>query len=239
MSLNAPTIALQQGARMTDIFSTPKKVITKYRLFEIGMDFLRKEGWKVSKIQGFGKSSVRLITKGNRSLKVSIRTSQDTWIAFPRDKKNTKWNTLSDVDVVLAVSVDDSDNPKFANVHWLDAAEVRDRFDRAYAARKAAGHSIPLGRGIWVSLYRPEADEPVNRVGGGIGLAHPAKVTVPLKPSDAEDDNEPGTTDAPQDDNGDDAAADDEEPLTIAEAKRRLAKSLGVEVSSIKITVEA
>lgn len=220
---------------MTDIFKTPKKVITKYRLFEIGMEFLRKEGWKISKIQGFGKSSVRLITKGNKSLKVTIRTSQDMWIAFPRDLKDTRWTTLADVDVVLAVAVDDSDSPKFANVHWFDAAEVRERFDRAYKARKKAGHSIPLGRGIWVSLYHPEADEPVNRVGGGIGLAHPAKATVPLKPSDAADDNEP-PTDAPHDDIDD---ADDEPPLTIAEAKRRLAKSLGVEPSSIKITVEA
>ena len=43
-------------------------------------------------------------------------------------------------------------------------------------------------------------------------------------------------TDAPHDDSAD---ADHEPPLTIAEAKRRLAKSLGVEASRIKITVEA
>jgi len=220
---------------MTDIFKTPKKVITKYRLFEIGIDFLRKEGWRVSKIPGFGKSSVRQIAKGNKTLKVTIRTSQDTWIAFPRDLQDTRWTTLADVDVVLAVSVDDSQNPKSANVHWLDAAEVRKRFDRAYAARMKAGHSIPLGRGIWVSLYHPEVDQPVNRVGGGIGLAYPAKATVPLKPSDAPDDHDEPPTSTPHDD----VEETDEAPLTIAEAKRRLAKTLGVELSSIKITVEA
>lgn len=221
---------------MTDIFKTPKKVINKYRLFEIGMEFLRKEGWNVSKIPRFGKSSVRQITKGGKTLKVSIRTSQDTWIAFPRDRQDTRWTTLADVDVVLAVSVDDGQSPKFANVHWLDAREVSERFDRAYAARKAAGHSIQLGRGVWVSLYMPEADEPVNRVGGGIGLVHLPKAMVALKPSDMPDGGKP-PADSP------DVAAkdhlDDEPALTIAEAKRRLAKTFQVEPSSIKITVEA
>jgi hypothetical protein len=221
---------------MTDIFKTKQKVVTKYRLFEIGMEFLQSEGWKVSKIQGFGKSSVRRITKGDKSLKVTIRTSQDTWIAFPRDKKEKKWKTLSDVDVVLAVSLDGEDRT-LANVHWIEADEMVRRFDRAYAARKAAGHLLPDERGMWVSMYLPEADDPVNRVGGGIGLAFPAKATVPLEVGDAEDNDEPPIN-ASHDDNAADDA-DDEEPLTIAEAKRRLAKSFGVKETSIKITVEA
>jgi hypothetical protein len=220
---------------VTDIFKTPKKVITKYRLFQIGLDFLQSEGWKVERIQGFGKSSVRRITKGNKRLKVSIKTSQDTWIAFARDEMDKKWSTLSEMDVVLAVAVDDPHDPRLANIHWFEADDVRERFDRAYAARKADGHQMQLGRGIWVSLYRPEADKPVNRIGGGIGLVHPAIATVPLEAGDASDD-EPKEREraANHDDDG-----DDEQPLTIAEAKRRLAKSLGVEPSSIKITVEA
>lgn len=221
---------------MTDIFKTPEKAVTRRRLFEIGMEYLRREGWKVSKIPGFGKSSVRQIAKAGKTLKVTIRTSQDTWIAFPRDLDDMRWTTLADVDVVLAVSVDDGHNPQFANVHWLEAADVRKRFDRAYEVRKKAGHSIPLGRGIWVSLYHPEADEPVNRVGGGIGLAYPAKETVPLKPSAAASELAKAPTPPPPDDHD---QSDDEGPLTIAEAKRRLAKTLGVDASSIKITVEA
>jgi hypothetical protein len=221
---------------MTDIYKTPEKASTKYRLFAIGIDYLRQEGWQISKIQGFGKSSVRQITKGSKTLKVTIKTSQDTWLAFARDQDNKKWATLADVDIVLVVSVDDQENPTFANVHWMKAKEIIERFDRAFAARKKAGHTIPLDRGIWLSLYRPEADEPVNRIGGGIGIAHPAKMTVPLKSSDMGNDTEPpiATADSTATDD-----ADDEAPLTIGDAKRRLAKTFGVEPSSIKITVEA
>ena len=89
--------------------------------------------------------------KGGVTKLVSIRTTQDTWIAFPRTEEDKGWRTLDDVDQVVAVSVDDRQNPKFAKVHILDGNEMRDRFNRAYAARKKAGHSIPIGRGVWVS----------------------------------------------------------------------------------------
>src|SRR5262245_30293778 len=138
---------------MTNVFATPVKVTRRDSLFQAGLDTLKRDGWKVERIPGFGKSSVRRITKGGKRLKVAIRTTQDTWIAFPRTQDDKGWVTLSDVDVVIAVSVDDPDEPRFAQVHWIDAEEMRDRFDRAYAARMAAGHTIPLGRGVWVPLY--------------------------------------------------------------------------------------
>jgi hypothetical protein len=138
------------------------------------------------------------------------------------------------VDVVLAVSLDGEDRT-IANVHWIEADEMLKRFDRAYAARKAAGHTIQPGRGMWLSMYLPETDDPVNRIGGGIGLAYPAKVSVPLEVSDAKD-NDEQPINAAHDDSDE---SDDEEPLTIAEAKRRLAKTFGVKETSIKITVEA
>jgi hypothetical protein len=103
---------------------------------------------------------------------VSLRTTQDTWIAFPRDNTDQKWVTLSEVDTVVAISVDDADEPRFAQVHVVDGHEMRDRFDRAYDARRAAGHTIPVGRGVWVSLYQREAQSPANRVGAGAGLDH-------------------------------------------------------------------
>ncbi len=214
---------------MTNIFKTPEKVDTGNRLFKIGLETLRQQGWKVERIPGLGKSSVRLITKGAKSRKVSIRTSQDTWIAFPRTKKDDRWVTLSDVDVVLAVSVDDKDDPKFVQVHMIEADEMRQRFDRAYAARIAAGRSIQLGRGVWVSLYRRETADPVDNVGAGAGLDHPPIVRVPLEPAETD-------SDARFETKGGD---NQEKPLTIAEAKRRLAMTLGVDPSSIKITVEA
>ena len=111
----------------------------------------------------------------------------------------------------------------------LAADEMRKRFDRAYSARIKAGYSIPLGRGVWVSLYDSEANDPVTLVGAGAGLAHPPIASVPLEPNESRTDGEGHST----------GKTDREEPLTIAEAKRRLAMTLGVDPSSIKISVEA
>ena len=67
--------------------------------------------------------------------------------------------TLSDIDVVLAVSVDDRHDPKFAQVHMIEADEMRQRFDRAYSARIAAGYSTPAP--VFVSRL-PDAETPVG-----------------------------------------------------------------------------
>jgi hypothetical protein len=214
---------------MTNVFVTPDKGPRKTQLFRIGIEALRKQGWDVERIPGIGKSSVRRISKAGRSRKVSIRTSQDTWIAFPRNSADDGWVTLSDVDVVLAVSVDDRSNPRFAQVHMIEADEMRKRFDRAYSARKAAGHIIPLGRGVWVSLYDSDANDPVNHVGAGAGLDHEPIARVPLGPKGSDTDVVAAT----------EGFDDKNESLTIAEAKRRLAMTLGVDAANIKITVEA
>ncbi len=211
---------------MTNVLGTYEKISRRERLFQVGVQTLQQQGWKVEKIPGFGKSSVRRITKGGQNRKVSIRTSQDTWIAFPRNDRNDSWVTLSDVDVVLAVSVDHYHEPKFAQVHFIEADEMLERFDRAYAARLKAGYKIPLGRGVWVPLYHPDESEPVTHVGGGAGLDHPHIARIPLEPEKPDSDASKGLDDGDQ-------------PLTIAEAKRRLAITLGVDPSSIKITVEA
>lgn len=179
------------------------------------MEALEKTGWKVERVEGSGKSSVRRITKGNESKVVSIRTTQDMWIAFPRLDDDKAWRTLDEVDAVVPVSVDDKFNPKFAKVHLIDGDEMRDRFNRAYAARKEAGHSIPIGRGVWVSLYLPETKDPVSHVGAGVGLKFPPIITIPL------------STDPITALNADDVQASEESeiPFSIAEAKFRLAKA--------------
>lgn len=213
---------------MTNIFGSSEKASMKAQLFDKGVKALENAGWKVERVQGSGKSSVRRISKGSASKIVSIRTTQDTWVAFPRTEKDKGWRTLDEVDAVVAVSVDDRHNPKFAKVHMIDGDDMRDRFNRAYAARKKAGHSIPVGRGVWVSLYLPEAQDPVSHIGAGAGLKFPAIATVPLNPdmiaAQAASDGDPQMEEA---------------PLTIAEAKRRLANALGVDPANIKITVEA
>jgi hypothetical protein len=215
---------------MTNVYGSKEKVSRKNRLFEIGIEALEKRGYKIERMHGAGKSSLRKITKDGKSKLVSIRTTQDTWIAFPRDKSNKYWVTLSEVDAVVAVSVDDPHDPKFANVHLIDGSEMRSRFDSAYVARLKAGHKIPVGRGVWVSLYTPESNAPPAHVGAGAGLKHPPFATVPLEQS---------VFAAKDEEVADEAVHSDDAPLTIAEAKRRLALTFGVDPSNIKITVEA
>ena len=70
---------------MTNVSSTPEKISVRTFLFNTAEEALKKEGWKVERIARSGKSSVRRITKGKQQKTVSIRTSQDTWIAFPRN----------------------------------------------------------------------------------------------------------------------------------------------------------
>lgn len=214
---------------MTNVFGSPEKATMKTQLFEAGVKALEGAGYKVERVQGSGKSSVRRILKGKESKVVSIRTTQDTWIAFPRTEHDKGWRTLDEVDLVVAVSVDDPHNPKFAKVHMLDGDEMRDRFNRAYAARKRAGHTIPIGRGVWLSLYIPEGNDPVSHVGAGAGLKTPPIATIPLM-SDALPSAKIGT----------EAGVENYfEPLSISEAKRRLATTLGVKPENIKITVDA
>lgn len=209
---------------MTNVWTSPEKVGTRDRLFEIGVKTLEGQGWTVARVPKIGKSSVRRIAKNGESQVVSIRTTQDTYIAFPRTRDDKAWVTLADVDAVVAVSVD-PDDKRFARVHLLPGDEMRDRFDRTYTARRGAGHSIPLGRGIWLSLYHDEAVSPPHLVGAGAGVAHPAIARVPLDPSDE-------VVDA-----GEQRESKRVGEGPIAEAKRRLAAALGVDPDSIDITI--
>ena len=221
---------------MTDVSHTPEKKEIRRALVNAALATLEQQGWTVVKVKGGGKGRVRKITKAGKSKLAAIRTTQDSYLAFPRNEEDSGWITLSDVDVVVAASVDDPTDPAFALVHIFDGDEMRDRFDRAYKARIDAGHSIPLGRGLWLALYEEEGTAP-GRVGAGAGLVHPPIAKVPLKGggrADARRLVERSRTPASSDD-----AADDVAPLTIAEAKARLARTLGVDPSAIKITVEA
>jgi hypothetical protein len=214
---------------MGNIFGTQEKKSLKTALFGVGVQTLKDEGFILERIPKFGKSSVRLATKAGKSRKVAIRTSQDTFISFPRNHANNDWVTLPEVDDVLVVSVDDRHNPKFALVHRIEADELRKRFDRAYHARVAAKHKISPGRGVWLSLYAADATHPVRRVGAGAGLEYPPIARVPLEPAQLDAKGIVATKDVDEND----------KPLTFPEAKRRLAKTLGVDESTIKITVEA
>jgi hypothetical protein len=219
---------------MTNVWGSPEKLARRDCLFQVAVKALEKQGWKVERIAGSGKSSVRRITKDNTTKTVSIRTSQDTWIAFPRNPANDGWGTLADVDFVVAATVDDHENPRFAQVHMIEGSEMRARFDRAYAARMRARYRIPNGRGIWLSLYEKESDQPVTLVGAGAGLDHPAIAREPLPRQQAYKASARANEELdPQN------VEPEVAPLTIAEAKRRLALSLGVRESDITITISS
>lgn len=219
---------------MTNIFGTPRKVTMRDKLIASAERVLRREGWAVERVGGTGKSSMRRITRGSESKLISIKTTQDQWVAFSRTPDDKAWSTLADVEAVAVSSVDNVDRPRNALVHLVDAVDLRARFDRAYKARLAAGRSIPLGRGVWLSLYERE-DGSVTLVGAGAGLDVP-QVAEPLDcapPDDLQSDSEEvSAIDAKP------TSDLDEPPLTILEAKRRLAVAFGVEPSAIRITVE-
>lgn len=213
---------------MTNVSATPEKVELRRHLFSLAEKALEQAGWRVERIPGSGKSSVRRIVKDSESHVVSIRTTQDTWIAFPRNSEDDGWVTLDDVGFVIPVTVDDRDDPKWAAVYMVDANEMRERFDRAYLARKAAGHSVPAGRGIWVSMFATEDPKIVATVGGGIAVGKAPMLRVRISGSEEVEDkpaSEPETVPT--------------SPLTVAEAKRRLAQSFGVDPEKIKIIIEA
>ena len=44
---------------MTNVFASPEKVAMKTQLFDAGVKALEGAGWKVERVQGSGKSSVR------------------------------------------------------------------------------------------------------------------------------------------------------------------------------------
>lgn len=222
---------------MTNVFKDDSKRWRKQRLFQVGIEALEAQGWRVTKERGLGKASVRRITKGTESLLVSIRTTQDRWLAFPPKPNGKGWITLDDVDVVLAVSVDDVDDPSEVWVHWVPADEMVARFDAAFRARKSQGRVQPKRRGVWIPLYHRESESKnVSYVGGGAGLDFPPIARVPLGAKGS-------ATIAAEDDAGDDVEPGDESVdvrgLTITEAKRGLAARFGVPESAITITVEA
>jgi hypothetical protein len=216
---------------MTNVSATPEKVGIRKWLFELAIEALEVDGWKVEKIPGSGKSSIRKITKDGTERVATIRTSQDTWIAFPRTDDDSGWATLEDADVVIASSVNEKEDPKFGQVHIIEADDMRARFDRLYKARREAGHALPIGRGVWISLYGQEVPDPVYYVGAGAGLANPPLLKRELLGVESEKSEHIAAEIEPK------VSESDAGSLTIAEAKRRLAATFGVREDDISITI--
>ncbi len=228
---------------MTNIYATPDKVQYAKRLFEIGIEYLEEQGYEVSRVPRSGKKSLRRVKKGTEEFNVAIRTSQDQWFAFPRDNSG-KWLGMDDVDVkrviVVALNTRDEGKEKIGLVHDFTADEVRKRLNKNFSARYAANPDFDVSHGNWISLYTEEAKEPTSFVGAGIGLKFPPVARVPLLRGTANGVQEEDLAEAVEPSNvaAIERQPEEDRPLTITEAKRRLALAFGVEPSAIKITVE-
>ena len=205
----------------------------KRALLQAAFDVVLLKWRSVEQIPGKG-PSIRCLTRKDKStgldetLLVSFRTSQNGWIAFTRDPSDTFWKALQDVSIVIVSCVEDPRSPRHALVHVFDSWELQERFDRAYRARRNEGAAIKPGTGVWLSLYDEEANSPVAYVGAGEGLASPPRHKVPLRKY------LPSATGKALSSTG----AQSRPGLTIPEARRQLALSLGVRESAIKIIVE-
>lgn len=228
----------KHGAKMENLKET-EKARQRKRLFKIGLQWLEQNGWSVARAHGIGKSSVRDITRGNDGVRVSIKTTQDQYIAFAPGHDGKGWQTLDDVDAVVVVSVDDKDPPQEALVHWFGADDLRERFDRALVAREEAGYKERHDRGVWLPLYIADDGQVVRFVGGGIGLENPPIARVPLNGGATMRNGysmmTPPAPPRPSPTHG----APAPRGLTIADAKRGLAITFGVPESAVRITIEA
>jgi len=109
----------------------------------------------------------------------------------------------------------------------MEGKDILKRFDRAYKARLEADHALDAGRGIWLSLYDVETTKPVRLVGAGAGLDNEPIARVELWSEQRADEGLKVQSHA------------EVGPLTIFEAKRGLALSLGVDSANIRILIEA
>lgn len=228
---------------MTNIYGTPEKVLFSKRLFDIGTEYLEKQGYEVSRVPRAGKKSLRRVKKGKEEFNVAIRTSQDQWFAFPRDDASGRWLGMDDVNVerviVVALNTREEGKEKIGLVHDFPADEVRERLNKNFKARKKANPDIDISHGNWISLYHEETNDPASLVAAGIGNKYEPADRIPLFPTSNEEveDEDLAEADGPASIASAAPAAVDES-LTIPEAKRRLALTFGVDPSAIKITVE-
>lgn len=221
-------------------YKTNEKKIKISRLREIALLALRNDGWAVDRAERTRKTSIRKITRNNESRLISICTSTNTWIAFKRTEEDGRhfWETLNDVEFVVAASVDRKDAPTEVRVHMLEADDLRKRFDHAHEARKSAGRKIKDDQGLWISLYEEESpDCSTNLVGAGAGLEFPAFYSECLNDKATENMHEDELTETTSHIVISYPTSDAH--LSIPEAKRRLAITLGVLPENIKISVEA
>jgi len=197
---------------------------------------LKDNGFEPQRVPGRGRSNIWEIKEKGQQKRVSIRTSQDRWFAFPPSEKGARWRTLDDVDIVMVATVDDRENPGNVEVYRFNAVEVRDKFAASYAARKEAGQTMWDGFGVWVNLDKD--DSLPYGVGSGLAIEHQPIGIFSLKELVAEYGCELSPVQERSERDGDDGAPADE-LHTIAEVmdwtRKRIATMSGVRTEAIKL----
>lgn len=197
------------------------------------------QGYKLTRVPGRGLSNVWNMQKGGKTEVAAIRTTRDRWIAFPPLKGGTSWKTLDDVETVIVAAVDSKENPQNIEVYIFPAAEVRKRFDAAYAARSAAGHVKRDDFGMWVALdHDPRGI--ASSIGSGITEKYKPLSVYSISSLLSENVNQPaqaGETIVPEEPTEPETA-----PTTISEvmdwARRRVAEIEKIQVEAVKLDLK-
>ena len=200
-------------------------------LVEAAVRTLEEAGLAPGRMPGRGRSNTWRIEEDGQQKRVSIRTTQNRWLAFPPLEGGTRWKTLDDVDAVVVAAVDAPDNPRHVEVYRFNAKEVRRRFDAAYAARREAGHVLQDNYGVWVCL---DADDRgiAASAGAGLAQAYPRIARFSLEGLPVQDGARPEAAPAG-------SALASREAQNFAEildqARERIAGFLGVGVESVRL----
>jgi hypothetical protein len=229
-------------------------------LIQTGYRALHEAGYETEREPGIRKNSIRRVSKDGASFLASIKSTTNAttgtrgpWISFVRNEAS--WDTLVDVDKVVAVAVDPRSNSM--KVHLLDAKDLLGRFDRTFEALTAAGRSIQPGHPLWIPLYScAEYSDLPSFAGAGAGDASPMLREYPLneksdldiKSSKVASSGESQTTSTEAKQHSAPSLSNElpNRPLSgtepsqaIQKAKQWLADIFGVEPSNVKITIEA
>lgn len=198
----------------------------------------QEKGYRLKRVPGRGRSNVWIVEKNSKELRASIRTSKDRWIAFPPLNGGKKWKTLDGVDLVLVGVVDQKDDPRNVEVYELDAKEVRQHFDAAYAARREAGQTVQDNFGMWVGLDVDDRGIPAS-IGSGIAEKHKPIVVYPMTTL-LEASRETAGEDVEV---GDDPSLPGKDPANtigevMASARKRISELAGVDFAAVKLDLK-
>jgi hypothetical protein len=85
---------------------------------------------------------------------------------------------------VIVSAVDDVDDPRFAEIYYFPADEVRQRLETAHKARTEHGERERVDFGVWIALDRQDGRSMTVKAGAGIAEDYPPIGRMPLDAND-------------------------------------------------------